>query len=206
MVGQVIKKSATDVWDELLYVMIFNVVWLVGAVSIIFWPFVTFGLFCIAKDIGDGKGIKFGNFFSYARQMWKPAYIWGGINLAMFVMLWLNLNFYGDLEAQRATRVAQLLIIALAIFWAILQLIVLGLYPRLVEPSFKLALRNAMVIMARQPLMILVLVVVIALLIVASVILQALIFLLPFSVIAVFTNNIVEAIVSQEIERQEVGK
>lgn len=201
MIGQVIKKSATDVWDELLYVIVFNVVWLVGAVSIIFWPFVTFGLFSIAKDIGDGKGIKFSNFFSYARQMWKPAYIWGGINLAMFIMLWLNLNFYGGLEAQWA-GIAQLLIIALAIFWAILQLIALGLYPRLVEPSFKLALRNAAVIMAHHPMMTLVLLVVIALLVVVSMIVQAIIFLLLFAVIAVFTNNIVEAIVSQELDRQ----
>lgn len=205
MIGRVIKKSATDVWDELLYVIVFNVVWLVGAVSIIFWPFVTFGLFFIAKDIGDGKGIKFGNFFSYARQTLKPAYIWGGINLAMFVTLWLNLNFYSSFDAQWA-RIVQLLIIALAIFWGILQLIALGLYPHLVEPGFKLALRNAAVVIARQPLMILVLVVVIALFIVASLIFQSIIFLLPFSVIAIFANNVVDAIVSEEIERQEAGE
>lgn len=205
MIGWVIKKSVINVWDELLYVIVFNVVWLVGAASIVLWPFVTFGLFCIAKDIGEDKGIKFGNFFSYARQMWKPAYIWGGINLAVFMALWLNLSFYGGIEAQWA-GIVQLVFIALTIFWGILQLIALGVYPRLEEPRFKLALRNAAVIMARQPLLILVLVVIIVLFIGASTIFPAILFLLPFSVIAIFTNNIVETIISQEIKRPETRR
>ena len=229
MIGQVIKKSATDVWDELLYMIVFNVVWLVGIMPgfivivsgatasflplviigvLVFWiplPFATFGLFGIAKDIGDGKGIKFGNFFSHARRMWKPAYIWGGINLVVFVVLWINLNFYGSIEARWAA-IAQLFFVAVAIFWVILQLLVLGVYPRLVEPGFKLALRNAAVIMARQPLMILVLLVVIALFIVATRIFAAITFLLPFSVTAVVANNIVETVVSEELERQQAGE
>ncbi len=136
--------------------------------------------------------------------MWRPAYIWGGMNLAIFVVLWLNLNFYAGLDAPWA-RVVQLFFIALAIFWAVLQLVVLGIYPRLVEPSFKLALRNSAVIMARHPVMILLLLVVIALFGVASMIFQVIVFLLPFSVTAIVANNIVEAIVKQEIERQEAN-
>lgn len=202
MIWRVIKKSAIDTWDELLYAIIFNLIWLVGTLLLVPWPFVTFALFYIAKDIGDGKGIKFGNFFRYGRDNWKAAYIWGGINLAVLVVLWLNLNFYAGVDALWA-RLIQILFIAIIIFWSVLQLIVLALYPRLVESNFRLALRNAGVIVARYPLLPMVLIVTVVAMIGIVLLLNAIIFLLPFVFIAIVTNNLVGVVVNQELERRE---
>lgn len=202
MIFSAIKKSAIDAWDELLLLMIFNVIWVVGTALILPWPFVTFGLFYTVRDIGEGKGIKLNTFFNYGRQMLKPAYIWGGINLVILVALIGNLSFYGGFNAQWASLV-QIFIMAVLFFWSLVQLIALALYPRLEEPSFKLAMRNAAVIIGRYPLPILALLLVITLLVVASVFFSALFFLITFSVIAVFINGVVSALIHQELKRLE---
>ena len=167
---------------------------------IIPYPFVTFGLFYTARDIGLGKGIKFKTVFVYGKDYWKPAYIWGGLNLLMLVVLWMNIRFYSGLEAQWAGFV-QLIFVALIIFWLILQLISLAIYPRLVEPGFKLALRNAAVIMARYPLAVLVYVGLIILIGVVSIFFSVIGFLLGFSFIAILTNSMAEILVGEELKR-----
>jgi hypothetical protein len=199
---KVIKKSAIDVWDEMLYVIIFNVIWVVGTLLVVTYPFVTFGLFHTAHDIGLGKAIKMATFFAHGRRMLKPAYIWGGINLVVLVVIWFNLRFYEGIESQWAA-LAQMFFVSLALFWLVLQLIMLALYPRLVEPSFKLALRNAVIITGKHPLMVFSLLVLIALILVITSFLQAIVFLMTISVIAILTNNVVGALVDREIEQLE---
>ena len=190
-----------DLWDEMLFLIVFNVIWFLGVILIIPAPFVTFALFFLVRDVGEGRGIHFSTFFSYGWQNLKPAYIWGGINLVVLVAIWFNMSFYAGVEASWAV-IVRLFIASLAISWVVLQLIALALYPRLVEPSFKLALRNGAVIVGRHPLPIIALVGIALILLIISVFFQALGVLVTFSVIAVLTNNMVEVIVSQELDRK----
>jgi hypothetical protein len=201
MIWNIIKKSAIDIWDEMLFLIVFNVIWFLGAILIIPAPFVTFALFFLVRDVGEGRGIHFSTFFLYGWQNLKPAYIWGGLNLVVLVAIWFNISFYAGIEASWAV-VVRLFIASLAISWAVLQLVALALYPRLVEPSFKLALRNGAVIVGRHPLPIIILVAIALILLIISVFFQALGVLVTFSVIAVLTNNVVEAIVSRELDRK----
>jgi hypothetical protein len=53
----IIKNSASDIWDEMFYLIIFNLIWVVGTLLILPWPFVTFGLFFTAYDIGEARGL-----------------------------------------------------------------------------------------------------------------------------------------------------
>jgi hypothetical protein len=62
MIWIALKQTGADIWDEILSLLIFNVITLVGMVLSIPWPFVTFGLFEMAYDIGQGKGVKFSAF------------------------------------------------------------------------------------------------------------------------------------------------
>jgi uncharacterized membrane protein YesL len=203
MVFNAIKNSAIDIWEEMLYLMIFNLIWLIGSFLIIPWPFLTFGLFAIVHDIGQGKGIKFGKFFQYGRQMWKPAYIWGGINLGVALVLWINIGFYAGIDSQWAL-IVRVILMALAIIWIVLQLVALPIYPRLAEPSFKLALRNAAIVVSRYPLSILILLIIVAVLLTISSIFPAIAFLGGFAFIAVVTNRIVGAIV-EELVKENTG-
>lgn len=200
MIWTALKQTVSEIWDELLYLMLFNVIALIGIILIIPWPFVTFGLFEIAYDIGQGKGIKFTTFFTRAAQVWKQAYIWGIINLGVIIVLAVNLNFYANSTASWAA-VAQILIMGLTIFWFTLQLIMLPLYPRLKEPGFRIALRNAAILIARYQLPTLVILVIMAVVIGLTAFLQQYWFLLMgfFSFTAVLCNRMVAEMVKKEL-------
>lgn len=204
MIWRVIKKSATDFWDEMLYLILFNIIWLIGTALILPWPFVTFGLFGLVYDVGEGKGIKFSTFFTHAAGMWRQAYVWGGINLAILLVIWINFNFYATIAAQWAA-IVQLSLLSLLIFWAILQLFALAFYPRLEQPAFKLALRNAAIAIGQNPLVVLTLVIIIALVILLALFVQAILFLGAFALIALVANNLVGAIIAQKLARQVEG-
>jgi hypothetical protein len=198
---QIIKNSAGDFWDELLYLVIFNILWMIGVFLIIPYPFVTFGLFFVAHEVSEGKGIKLGTFFSQAGRVWKQAYLWGIINLVVMVIIWSNINFYGQINAGWAS-IVQMFTIALFIAWLVLQLFTLAFYPRLTEPRFKPATRNAMVAIARYPGSAVLLVLVIVLLVIATTFVQAIVFLGVFALVAVVATRLVKAIIEQEKARE----
>lgn len=200
IIWRIIKQSALDVWEEMLYLVLFNVICLVGMLLIIPWPFVTFALFFTLYDISQGKGIKLNTFIAHGRRMWKPAYIWGGMNLLAAVIFWTNLNFYSSFRAQWAL-IMQVLFLSLTVFWTILQLIILPLYPRLSEPSFKLALRNGAIVMGRYPLVIFVLVVFVVLIVLLAFLFPPIAFLIALVAIAAMANRTVEAAVERELTR-----
>ena len=201
MIWTVLKQTGADIWEELLNLVLFNIVVLVGTVLIIPWPFVTFGLFEMTYDIGVGKGIKFAMLFSRATQVWKQAYIWGGINLGIAVVVLTNLNFYVNFATWWA-MIAQVLLVLSTTFWFALQLIMLPLYPRLEKPGFKIALRNAAVLMARYPLPALTMLFIVSIGVgLIFVIRQCNLFAVLgiFSFIAVLCNRMVGAMVKKEL-------
>jgi uncharacterized membrane protein YesL len=202
MIVDIFKKSALDVWEEALYLIIFNVIWFLGALLILPLPFLTFALFFTVYDISQGKGVKFGAFFEYGRQMWKQAYTWGVINLGVFVLAWINISFYRQIAAQWAA-VIQMVIIAMTVFWAILQLVSLPMYPRLKEPGFRLALRNAAAVVGLQPLAIFSLIVIVGLVGIITLFFQAIVFLAAISIIAVTANRTVEEVLQRVMNKKE---
>ena len=205
MVWHIIRSSAADIWDEMLYLMIFNIIWLISLVLVVPWPLVTFGLFFTVYDIGESKGIGFGKFWGYARRMWKQAYLWGGINLAVLIIAWANLNFYTRIEAQWAALL-QMFITALTLFWVILQLVTLSFYPRLEQPGFKLALRNAGVAIGRYPFLTFFLIIIVVLILAIASFFPAVMLLGAVSIIAVVTNRVVDVVVKKEKQREEERK
>lgn len=204
MIAGALKKAAADTWDELFYLVLINMIWCVGTLLILPWPLVTFGLFFVVHDIGAGKSVKLSTFFAYAHRLWKPAYLWGGVNAAVVLVLWLNTAFYSG-ATSRWMAILQMMMIALAVFWGVLQLITLPLYPHLETPSLNLALRNALILIGRYPAAVLVLLALIVLFGALSTFFPPIHFLLTFALIAVFTSRIVEALVAKEIKRQSTG-
>ncbi len=200
LIWQIIKRGALDIWEELFYLALFNILWILGTLLLIPLPFCTFALFYILPEVSQGKGIKLGQFFAYGRQTWKQAYIWGGINLGAIFLLWANLVFYGNIQWQWAA-VMQWFFLVVTLLWVMAQLVALPMYPRLEEPSFKLALRNAGVIMGRYPGYILVLALLVIVLLVVSLLLLPLFGLITFAAIAAFANRMVGTLVEWELER-----
>ncbi len=199
MLMPTLKKAATDLWDELLALVVFNVLCVISLGLLPLAPFALFGLFFTVYDIGQGKAIKLSRFFDYARQTWRLAAVWGGVNLIVGLVLLANLLFYTGIEAQWAV-VVRLLILGVIIAWSILQLISLAIYPRLLEPTFPLALRNAAVVMGLSPVSVILLTACIIVLILLSALIPPVFFLIALAALAVLTNRIVEQVVKRELE------
>jgi hypothetical protein len=92
--------------------------------------------------------------------------------------------------------------LGIAIFWFALQLIMLPLYPRLEEPGFKIALRNAAVLLARNPLPFLTMLLIVWVMVALTLMIQPctwFVLLGVFSFTAVFCNRMVGAWVKKEL-------
>lgn len=202
LIWNAIRRSVSDFWDEIFYLMGLNLVWSIGSLFIIPLPFFTFGLWYTAYDVSQGKGIRFSTFFVHLRQTWKYALIWGGLNSGLTLVVILNMKFYANFETQWA-GLAQILIIAVALFWSIIQLVALTLYPRLEEPGFRLATRNAATLVAKYPLPVLVLLAILVLIGIATFIFRALFLLGTASIMAVFATRMVKAVVYEEMGWEE---
>jgi hypothetical protein len=201
MIWNIIKNSASDFWEEMLYLVIFNIFWMMGTLLLVTYPLVTFGLFFSAYEVGEGKGIKLGTFFHGAKQMWKQALLWGVINLVVLLVLGSNFNFYGTLEAQWAS-LAQMVTLAFLMAWVVLQLFMLAFYPRLTQPGFKLAARYAMVAIGRYPLLAFLLAGMVLLVLALSSFFPAIFFLGAFAWIALVANRVAATIVEREKRRE----
>jgi hypothetical protein len=199
MIWKVFRNSLADMWDEMFYVILFNIIWFFGTLLIIPWPLVTFGLFHIAHDIGQGKGIKLSMFWRHLRQTWKQAYIWGGLNLVALLTVWMNVYFYGTIGTEWAGYV-QVLFIALFGFWFIWQLIALAFYPRLKEPGFKMATRNAAITIGRYPLLALVFMGMVMLVLALAFMFNILLVVGAMSLLALMSNRLVEAVLKKDQE------
>ena len=201
LIWNVTKLSAGDIWDELLYLLIFNAIWVLGSLFILPWPFLTFGLIFTAYDIGQGKAINLSTFFVRPAPFWKQAYSWGAINLVAGFLMWFNFNFYGNIQTSWAATM-QIVFLAIILLWSIWQLLTLPMYPRLEEPGFKLAMRNAAVVFGRYPLAVFALTIIVVVLLFIAAIFPIFAFFGVGAFIAVVTNRLVGTIVERELERE----
>lgn len=167
--GTILKKTVKFLWDESIYLVIYNVLTLIavlggpfllllgfpismlaGAVLLFAAPPALFGMFWLTYQISLGNAVGFGTYFEGVKQHKKAAYIWGGINLVVLITLLLNIFFYQGIAAQWSFWVGTFFV-GLLITWVVLQLLTLALYPHMTEPNFKLALRNALSLVAVNP-------------------------------------------------------
>ncbi len=201
MIWVALKQAGGDFWDEFLLLIIFNAVWLLGSLFLLPWPYLTFGLFYTAYEVGQGKAIKFRTFFVGPAPVWKQAYLWGVLNALLLFVVWFNIRFYGSFGTQWST-VLEILLFAFAIFWVMLQLVALPMYPRLNEPGLKLALRNGIVAMGQFPLATFVLLILVAVMVVVGTLFPLFAFMGAGSLTAVLANRIVGAIVERALKGQ----
>ena len=199
-----IKQAGADLWEELLYLILFNLIWVVGTLLVIPWPFVTFGLFLVMYDVGQGKGIKFDTFFRQAAKLWKQAYVWGLVNLGLMVILWVNMNFYAALETQWA-RMVQIFFLGSGLAWLIVQTVVLALYPRLEQPGLRPTLRYALALLGGYPALIVTLL--LFLLLVGAILLYApvLVIFCGAAVVAAVTNRLVGNTIALELAKDDTA-
>ena len=173
VIWDIIKKTALFGWEEIIYLVTYNIVtlatllagptlvtygvsggsallMLAGWALVFAIPPALFGLFWLTYQISLGNAVKFSTFWDGVKQHRKTAYVWGGINLVVIVTLLSNILFYQAMEADWAAFVGQFFVGVLVV-WLILQLMVLAMFPHMVEPGVRLATRNALSLIAINP-------------------------------------------------------
>ncbi len=150
LAGRVVKLAFLDFAEEIFLLILFNVLWSMSALLVLPLPFATVGLAWAAVEIGEGKAIHWRTFFKGGRRYWKPAYRWGAVNLVVYALIAINFNFYSNLTLAWA-GIFRSLVVSVAILWGVVQIYVFPLLIRQEVPSLRLAYRNGLVLMGRQP-------------------------------------------------------
>ena len=211
------KKGLSIFWDDSILLIIFNFVCflallpallfysvtianrtiliaIINTVLVLPFVFFIFALYYVLFDCRRNIVIKIKTLFGYIRSTWKDALIFGVINLLFVLLVSWNLRFYAQFDEAWAD-VIQAAFLSISLGWAILQIIMLPMYPRLDEPSFKLALKNSAAIFAGYLIPVLMLVVWTILFVVLTVMFQALGMLFSFVFIAALAEGIIGEVV-----------
>ncbi len=198
---RVVKLAFLDLIEEMFWLFFFNLLSAVLGLLILPLPLMAAGLAWVAAEIGQGKAIGWRTFVDGARRYWKPAYLWGLLNVVTWVIIVINYNFYSNLNATWAI-VPFWLLISISLIWGVMQLYVLPLLIVQEAPSLRLAYRNGLVLMASQPAVIVLLLILIAVLAIATFFLPILAFVVDFAFIALLTNRAVLESVKVTKERE----
>jgi uncharacterized membrane protein YesL len=198
---RVVKLAFLDLLEELFWLFFFNLLLAVLGILIIPLPLMAAGLAWVAAEIGQGKAIGWRTFVDGARRYWKPAYLWGLINAVTWFIVVVNYNFYSNLDASWAV-VPFWLLVSISLIWGAVQLYILPLLILQEVPSLKLAYRNGLVLMASQPAVIILLLILIAALVIATSFLLILAFVVDFAFIALLANRAVLESVKAVKERE----
>ena len=198
---RVVKLAFLDLIEEMFWLFLFNLLLALLGMLILPLPLMAAGLAWVAAEIGQGKAINWQTFVDGARRYWKPAYLWGLINLVTWFIIAVNYNFYTNLDASWAI-IPFWLLVSISLVWGGVQLYVLPLLILQEAPSLKLAYRNGLVLMASQPAVIILLLILIAVLAIATFFLPILAFVVDFAFIALLANRAVLESVKVMKERE----
>jgi len=187
---RVVKLAFLDLIEEMFWLFLFNLLLALAGLLILPLPLMAAGLAWVAAEIGQGKAIGWRTFVDGARRYWKPAYLWALINVVTWVLIVVNYNFYGSLDAAW-TVIPFWFLISISVVWGAVQLYVLPLLILQEAPSLRLAYRNGLVLMASQPAVVILLLLLIAVLAIATFFLPILAFVVDFAFIALLVNRAV---------------
>jgi hypothetical protein len=227
----IIRKTISDIWSESFLFILFNVLWVAGSapgflliaygaisrtlfftsagiLALFPWPFLTFSLFRMAYEVGEGRAIGFRIFFTEGRSNLRQAYVWATVNLVIMPILVTNISFYSNpdspLGGTTIGTVISSLFMSVTMFWLIVQLFVLTMYPRLERQGVRVALREAVQIMGRWPVPVLFVAILAMSFGLVSIFVPILPLLITFSFIAVMANRATAEILQEEERRRSV--
>jgi hypothetical protein len=222
----ILRETIVYFWEELFYLLIYNIIVLLtlvpgaifisisveGEVSPLFYvpvavillsafPYALFGLFGTVDKIADGKAIKISTFFAEGRQLLKQAFIWWVINVVVVIILITNIVFYVNLETPWSGYVT-FFFVGIMLTWLLTQFYALTFYPKLHEPGFKTASRNAMALIAIQPISVVLMGILALAIIVAGVLIRLIGLLIMFSLAASLINMTTHLILKAQQKAQ----
>ena len=83
-------------WNEFLFPLVLNFLWLLAQLTVVLGPPATLGLYVVARRVLDHELVGFDDFWHAGRDGFGRAWVWGGAQLAVWGVLGFNLLVYGD--------------------------------------------------------------------------------------------------------------
>ena len=164
---RVIGRSVVDWWDGWLDMVLVIIVWFIAQLTIVLGPPATFGLYHVVYNMFNGEATGVRGMIEGGRQYFGKAWIWGIINLLVVITIYVNIIFYGGIEAIWGFYL-QIFIIFLAVLWILTQFYGLPFFFEQEVKSLKIALRNGLFTTLASPFFSLILLVIILLVVVLS--------------------------------------
>jgi len=146
------KRFFWMTYDNIGLMILANLMWVVLSLGVVTAPAATAGLATLAARIADGKETSVRDILRGFREHFAPALKVGLFDLAVIVILWVNVDFYSHLGGRAAIPgflLAGVLIWGAA-FWLLLHI---HLYPLMVagERSFRRLLRTSALLTLDNP-------------------------------------------------------
>jgi len=177
-----------------IYLVGFNLLWVLCSLPIITLPPATAALYVVTQQLAKRQRVNPNDFFramlNYAVVSWR----WGVLNIAVALGLWTNFWFYSNFDA----TFLKALVLGLGLGWLLIQMYCFPILLEQQQPSVRQALRNALVLCLRHPAFTMIYGFVTALIIVVSLSMIYLWVLITASLITFFYNRALVYLLSVE--------
>jgi len=148
---RVIGTSFVDWWDSWLDMVMVTIVWFVAQLTIVLGPPATFGFYYVVyRMVTNGEATGLRGLFEGAKKYFGKAWIWGLINIAVVVLMYVNFTFYSNIEAFWSFSLVVLLGI-LSLFWLFTQFYAIPFLMEQEDKRLKVALKNGILTSLASP-------------------------------------------------------
>lgn len=151
MIDAELRRRLVDAYLLAIPLVVLNVVWFVACLPVVTAIPATAGLFYATNRLAHGTSAGWRDLLDGLRRYAVVSYPWGLLNLLVAAVVVSNVVYYSQQEAGW-TQAARVVLVALGIFWAMLQLYTFPFILEQERPSLRLALRNSFVIVLKRPL------------------------------------------------------
>lgn len=139
---RVIGRSCVDWWDSWLDMVLVTGLWFLAQFTIVLGPPATFGFYYVVYHMKkDGEALGVRGLIEGARKYFWKAWLWGLLNLAVYVTMAVNFNFYSSLTAWWGLYLL-IVVIMIAAYWTSSQFYGLPFFMEQEEKSIRRALWN----------------------------------------------------------------
>ena len=195
-----------DVWEELFILALMNLVTVLLLVPVVTFPPALAGMWAAANLAARGKSIAWSDYFGAFKSYFGKAWALAGINIGIIATLAFNIWFYGpEVSPFNLSDTVSLMIRAfwtsILVIWVFLQLYPFAMLLEQEDQRIRVALRNALVLLAAHPGFSLLLGIILLVLIAVSVVIPALLALISLAVVAVTCNKAVRHLLVPYRER-----
>lgn len=151
MIDRELRARLLDAYLLTIPLITLNLIWFIACLPLVTAFPATAGLFYATNRLAHGQPAGWRDLFTGFRRYLWVSYPWGLLNVIVGATVLSNIFFYSQQDAA-ITQIARVVLVALGLFWAMLQVYTFPLLIEQEKPSLRLALRNSLVIVLKRPL------------------------------------------------------